>query len=226
MTPLGSGKLANRGEFLRVAVNTLMNMREIMRLVEAFTVKGYHGTGDNIEQFRAKKLSGRGSHLLDIGIHFSENPKVASDYATLTDFPKYLKGMSAGAKPGGNPVVYPVMLDPGRVLDLTVIYAPDHDAPDHLKAAFASAYEHIASRQTVKHYVDMLDYDPIRALTHYQSKAGRRALRDLIVGLGYDSIRYDFGTDTSGAANNYVVFDPKRIRMLPEQDRQNAGEPR
>ena len=191
-------------------------MRQWMRLVEAFTVKGYHGTGDNIEQFRAKKLSGRGSHLLDIGIHFSENPTVASDYASFTEFPHFLKGMSAGAKPGGNPVVYPVMLDPGRVLDLTVIRAQGQGPPDDLKAAFTSAYEQIASRQTVKHYVDMLSYDPIRALTHYQSKAGRRALRDLIVGLGYNSIRYDFGTDNSGAANNYVVFDPRRIRMLPD----------
>lgn len=188
-------------------------MRQWMRLVEAFAVKAYHGTGANIDRFRAKNLSGRGSHFLDIGIHFSENPALASEYASFTGFDaRFIKGLSSGLAPGGNPVVYPVMLDPGRVLDLTAIYAPDHDAPDDLQAALVAAYQHIASAKTVKTYQRMLNYDPVLALTHYQLKAGRRALRNLIVSLGYDSIRYEL----FGSASNYVVFDPRRIRMMSD----------
>jgi hypothetical protein len=91
------------------------------------------------------------------------------------------------------------------VLDLT-----GRQAPDDVKSAYAQAYAEIASPATVRRWTQALGYDPVRALTHYQGKAGRRALSRLIRGLGYDSIRYDFGL--SGPATNYVIFDPKRIR--------------
>lgn len=188
-----------------------MKLSELICEADPFSIDAYHGTGADIIAFRPKNLTGRGQHLLDIGIHVTENPALASDYARLTgeEFitaPRFLRGMSAHAK-NGMPVVYPLKVNIGRVLDLT-----GRSAPDDIKTAFTQAYSEIASRQTVKRYTDMLNYDPVWALTHYQLKAGRRALAKLIKGLGYDSIRYNFGTEGSGPAINYVIFDPRRIR--------------
>jgi hypothetical protein len=174
-----------------------------------FPVDAYHGTGSGeITAFRPKNLKGRGGHLLDIGIHVSEDPQLASEYAQAAEadptWARYRKGLSADMQLGA-PTVYPLRVDPGHILDLT-----GRDVPDDLKDAYAKAYGEIASPTTVKRWTQALGYDPVTALSHYQQKAGRRALYRLIRGLGYDSIRYNFGI--SRGATNYVIFDPKRIR--------------
>ena len=186
-----------------------MLIGEIISERDVFPVHAYHGTGaGDITAFRPKSLKGRGSHFLDIGIHVTEDPQLASEYAQAADtdmgYDRYRRGLSRDMVTGA-PTVYPLRVDPGNVLDLT-----GRGVPEDLKAAYATAYAEIASPATVKRWTQALGYDPVTALSHFQAKAGRRALYRLLRGLGYDSIRYDFGL--SRGAINYVIFDPKRIR--------------
>lgn len=78
------------------------------------------------------------------------------------------------------------------------------------------AAERIWSPATIRKHVDELTiYNPLRALTAFQAKAGKAALQKLIRSCGYDSVTYDWN-----GGLNYVVFDPSRIkfRFAPDQE--------
>ena len=207
---LSSHALKRRG-FSRLIINSLMKYSELFET----DIPAYHGTGQDIVAFAEKEFGKPTSHYLDFGIHFSLKPHTANLYATASEHdPKHRKGLSSGMKQG-NPVVYPVLIDPGNMLDLTEFHQKpmewlfDQSTPRGRILDWAVRFfEKNSSKTTVKKYRDMLGYDPEKAFTVIQRRLGNKTIQKAFIRYGIDSVKYSWDGE------NILVFDPKRNFIL------------
>ena len=170
-----------------------------------YTTDAYHGTNKDILSFVPKKYNkgDKKTMLLDIGTHGSLMPETANDYALASQFgERYARGLSSGVdvSDGLSPVVYPLRMNTGSMLDATQPFSDEV-----VGKILTKGDEYFSSRR--RKAVTFKDLYPDSLLQELQPKMGRRKFNEFIQNeLGYDSVKYPW------AGENVVSLKPENIR--------------